>query len=289
MEYIKPYLDYASAFDYISFDALIYLVVAIVLLFVGKLMYDMLTPFSINKELGDRDNPALALSYTGYIVAQAIIILGILLSPEQNLILDIIATVVWSLVGILLLNVSLFINDKIILSKFDNVKEIVQDKNVGTPAVQMGSLIGSAFVIQSVIRGESEGIVADAIGVAVFYVLAQAAFILFGIIYQKMTTFDIHEAIEQDNVAAGVAFGMSLVAIGVIISHIITLTDSLPAFLVWFVNGVALIVLTRVLVDKIVLPKHKLDHEISHDRNWGVALVEGGSAIMIAFIINASF
>jgi hypothetical protein len=50
-----------------------------------------------------------------------------------------------------------------------------------------------------------------------------------------------------------------------------------------------LILVTRILVDKLLLPGHKLDDEIATDQNWGVALVEGGSAVMVAYLLNASF
>ncbi|MCD6273798.1 MAG: DUF350 domain-containing protein, partial [Deltaproteobacteria bacterium] len=62
-----------------------------------------------------------------------------------------------------------------------------------------------------------------------------------------------------------------------------------PAFFVWFVNGMVLIIISRFIVDKIILPRHRLDDEIRIDRNWGVALIEGGSAIILALLINASF
>ena len=33
-------------------------------------------------------------------------------------------------------------------------------------------------------------------------------------------------------------------------------------------------------MDKILLNKSSLDHEIVNDRNWGAAIVEGSSAIL---------
>jgi uncharacterized membrane protein YjfL (UPF0719 family) len=289
MEFLQEYLEVSNALDALNFRALGYLGVALLCLVIGKFINDLLTPYKLNSELADKDNKALAVSYTGYLVAQGIIILGVLLSPGGAFVHDMIMTAIWCIVGIILLNIARFLNDKLILGKFDNVKEIIKDRNVGTGAVQMGGYLGIAFIIKAIVQGESEGIVPDLVGTLIFFVAAQVCFVVFGIVYQKVTSYDIHKEIENDNVAAGVSFGMSLMAIGLILSRSIEETNSLAALGVWFVNGLALIILSRFLVDKLILPGHKLDDEIQKDRNWGVALIEGGTALVIAFIINASF
>ncbi len=122
-----------------------------------------------------------------------------------------------------------------------------------------------------------------------FRLFAQLAFVLFGVFYQKITSYDIHGEIERDNAAAGIAFGLNLAAVGVILSSAIEKTDSLIIFAIWFVEGAILLLITRVLVDKIILPGKNLNSEIQADRNWGAALIEGGAAIAIAFLLNASF
>jgi uncharacterized membrane protein YjfL (UPF0719 family) len=289
MDLLGQFVDHRGALDSLSFEALAYLLVAVVLFALGKWINDLLTPYNVNKELGDTDNKALAVSYAGYLGAQGIIIVGILMSPGRGFARDLAATALWSLAGIVLLNLSRVINDKIILRRFDSVKEIIEDKNVGTAAVQLGGYLGSAFIIKAIVMGESRGLVADIAGTVVFYLLAQVCFVVFGLVYQKVTSYDIHGEIERDNAAAGVAFGLSLCAMGLVMSHILTVTNSVIHLGVWFVNSLGLIMLSRFLVDKIILPRHALDREIAEDRNWGIALIEGGSAVMVAFLINASF
>lgn len=290
MNLFSEYISIADSLRVIHFSAFAYLAVVFIMLFIGKIINDLLTPYNIDDELTNKDNKALAVSYIGYLLGQGIIILGVFQGPDdESLLLDLGMIAVWSLVGIVLLNLARIINDKVIFSKFDNKKEIIEDKNVGAGAVQFGSYVGTAFIINAIIAGESEGLLSDIIGTVIFFICGQLGFILFSFIYQKITTYDVHDEIEKDNAAAGVSFGATLVAIGIIMSHSIQLTNSLLAFLVWFVNGVTLIVISRIIVDKIILPKHKLDDEICKDRNWGVALIEGGTAVIVAFLINASF
>ncbi len=287
---IQEYFDFSSAWNIISFEALLYLLLVLALIWLGKLINDITTSYNINEELTEKDNKALALSYTGYLMAQGIIVLGLFSGEEsESLWADLGGIALWSIVGIVLLNLARVINDKLLFSHFDNTKEIIKDRNVGTGAVQFGSYIGTAFIINAAISGESEGYGADFISTAVFFIIGQIGFIIFAKLYDKMTTFDLHVEIEKDNVAAGVSAGLTLIAIGIIMSHSIIISNSIPAFIVWFINGSFLILLSRFIVDKLILPKHRLDDEIAEDRNWGAALIEGGSAVIVALLINASF
>ena len=45
----------------------------------------------------------------------------------------------------------------------------------------------------------------------------------------------------------------------------------------------------RYIADKLLLPGGLLDDEISQDRNWGAALIEGGVAIIIALAVGNLF
>ena len=123
----------------------------------------------------------------------------------------------------------------------------------------------------------------------VFFAAGQIAFILTGLCYQKCTSYDIHAEIEKDNVAAGVSFGMTLIAVAILLNGYVMRSDSLVGFVVWVPLSIILLLTSRYLVDKAILPSSPIDHEISVDQNWGVALIEGGTAIGIALVLNACF
>ena len=99
----------------------------------------------------------------------------------------------------------------------------------------------------------------------------------------------MHDEIEKDNAAVGVSFGLTLIAISILLSGYITRHDSIPGLVVWFIISVFLLVACRIMVDKLILTKASLDDEIARDRNWGVALIEGASVIGLALIIVGSF
>ena len=290
MDMLNRLFDIEDIYALYHREAIIYLFAILVVFYVGKKVYDVLTPYNLNEQLTGVDNKAVAVSFAGYLFGLGIILWGVLAGDAtKNFYMDLLDTLIWGGIGIVLLQISRIINDKLLLSRFNNVKELVQDRNVGTGAVEAGTYIGAGLLIRAVISGESTGFIGDIFETLIFFVCAQAGFILFGRLYQKITRFDLHAEIEKDNASAGIAFGMTLVAVGLLLAGYIEKSDSLAGFAVWFALCAFLLVIFRYLVDKIILPGHLLDEEISQDRNWGAAIVEGGMAIIIAFLMNAAF
>jgi len=297
-EYIQTWFDTSVLWELLDPDAAVYLLAAVVVLYIGKLVNDRLSPYSLNKELTEHDNKAVALSFSGYLLGLAFILSGVLGSESsvritghatRDLLADIGSTILWGGIGIALLLVARFLNDKTLLRRFDNTKELVVDRNVGTGAVQAGAYIGSALIVVGAMAGDGEStFLGGLMATLVYFFLGQLSFVAFGILYQWVSRFDLHHEIEQDCVAAGVAFGMTLAAIGILLSGYIMKFDSLVGLALWFFISAFSLVTVRYLVDKLILPGKLLDEEISVDRNWGAALLEGSACIGIAFILNAS-
>ena len=289
--------DPAPIFLMFEPSAGLYFGVALVAIAFAKWINDRLTPYSLREELTTKDNKAVALSFGGYLFAVLYIVWSVMGSPtamdvaDANFVWrDLGSTLIWSLLGIGLLQVSRIINNKLLLPQFDNFKELVEDHNLGTGAVQAGTYIGTALMIRPVVSGEGQGEFLVDLGLmGLYFVLGQLAFIVFGVLYQRVGKFDLHGEIEKDNASAGVSFGMTLVAVGIALSGYLLNHDSLLGFLVWFVASAFLLILARVLVDRFVLPGAPLDDEVQDDQNWGAALIEGAVAIGLALILVASF
>ena len=290
MDMLNRLFDIEDVYELYHPEAIIYLFVIVVIFYVGKKVYDVLTPYNLNEQLIEVDNKAVALSFAGYMFGLGIILWGVLSGETtKDFYPDLLDMVIWGAIGIVLLQISRVVNDKILLARFDNVKELVKDRNIGTGAVEAGTYIGSALLIMAAISGEDTSFLEGLVSTLIFFVCGQVGFILFGKLYQGITRFDLHTEIEKDNASAGVAFGITLVAIGLLLSDFVVKSDSLVGFVVWFFLSALLLVINRYLVDKIILPGQLLDEEISKDQNWGAALVEGGMAVMIAFLMNAAF
>jgi len=279
--------------------AIFYLFAVVSVLCVGKKVNDILTPYDLNEELTEKDNKAVALSLAGYLFGLAIILWSVLTSESaveetesvwRDIGADLVSTVIWGVIGIAFLQVARILNDKVLLYRFSNVKELAEDRNVGAGAVQCGAYVGSALMVAAALAGEEGYGFAGELGLSVLYfAVGQVAFIAFGFVYQLATQYDLHDEIEKDNVAAGVSFGMTLVAVGLLLSEYLILHDSLIGLAVWFLLSTVFLIGFRFIVDKVILPGSRLDSEISRDRNWGAALIEGSCAIGLAFLLIASF
>lgn len=264
-----------------SFGILYFLV-----FFFAKWVHDLTTPYSVDEELTAKDNPALALSLAGYFSAVTIVYLSALMGPSQGLGMDLITSGGYALLGIALLGLSYVVNDKLIFSKFHNIKEIIEDQNLGTGSLLFGTYLASGLIAGASVHGEGGG----PLTVIVSFALGQFVLVIFSKVYNLVTPFCIHEEIEQDNVALGVALGGNFIALSIIVMAGIG-----GSFITWqihLMNGaisatLALVSLPviRFLFAKLILRHANLNEEIQRDRNIGVAFLEASSAISFSFFI----
>ena len=175
------------------------------------------------------------------------------------------------------------------MSQFNNHKEILTDHNIGTGAVECGTYVGSALIICGAIWGEADNAMVALASSGLFFVLGQLVFITFSYLYAKALTFDIHSQIEADNPAAGVSYGCNLIAIGLLLNAYLRMYSSMLGFIAWAALGTILLLTCRYMVDKLIIGGHSLDSEISQDRNWGAAFIEGFSSIVLAILVSSAY
>lgn len=271
-----------------------YIVLSIIVLIVARIIKDYLTPYKIHEQMTGKDNPALGLSMTGYYIAVLIVFLGAMIGGEDAGItesasafgMDLLEIFLYSLGGIFLLNLARFILDKLVLNQFSTKKEIIEDRNVGMGAVEFGSYIASGLIIAGAINGEGGG----PLSAIVFFLLGQLVLLGYSKIYQLSTPYDIHEEIEKDNVAAGVAFGGNMVAIGIILlkgvqGDFIGWGSNIAIFAVYAAIGFGILFLLRAAVDYFILPQASVSHEIAVDRNINAAYIETAVLAGVSAII----
>lgn len=271
-----------------------FVVLGIVVLTLAKIAKDFLTPFKLDQELTQKDNPALGLSLTGYYLGVIIIFLGVLYEGEVTdaeytmsaMSHDLLVVFLYSLGGIVLLNLSRVIVDKCILPQFSTRKEIIDDKNVGTGAVEFGNYVTSGLIIAGAFNGQGGGPETA----LVFFALGELALIVFGRIYQMLTKYDFHDEIEKDNVAAGVALAGNLIAIGIVLckglkGDFLGWAENISVFIVYAVAGTLLLFIVRWVTDLFILPGATFDEEIARDRNINAAWIESAMVIGSACII----
>jgi uncharacterized membrane protein YjfL (UPF0719 family) len=269
--------------------AIVLLLGFFVVFWVGKIVYTLLhRQYDLNHELTQRDNPALALSLIGYYAGLVLSVGGALVGPGISLVDSLIALGIYGLLAVVLLNISWWVCDILILRKFKINDELIRDMNQGAGAVVAGVFIASGFILFGAIQGESGGILTA----VVYWLMGQLLLILASYVYDWITPYDLHAEIEKDNVAAGVGFAGSLIGIGALIGmagrgSFEGWRESLLEYLSFALIGLVLLPVVRFLTDKILLPGVALTDEIANQEkpNLGAAYIEAFAYISGAFLI----
>ncbi len=194
-------------------QSIIYLAVSCIMLFLSKFMFDKFSLFKPEKEVKDGNYTAI-IAFCGYMIGMAFILVGAFVGPgAKSFRLDLIMYMAYAIVGIILMTLSGFVTRKIMLNRFDNAKELLQDKNIGTAAVYFGFYVAHGLIIAACVNGEVGGILSSVF----YYILSVCFMFIFLRIYDWLTPYSIHDELENDNYAVGIALAGNIIAIGIIL------------------------------------------------------------------------
>jgi uncharacterized membrane protein YjfL (UPF0719 family) len=300
-----------------------YVALSFLIFAVGKVIYDKVAPYTLDEEMTQSDNPAVALAVGGFFSGMFIILLAVLkpgtADPQLQSSLTMpdwlwegIVFTSWALIGIAALIVSLILNNRIVLRRMNVTDELTQDKNTGAGMVIFASNIASALFISGIVSGDmgmdmsgtvaamdlpyylADFLVGMGVGIGLF-LAGQAVLYLFILISEKLTSYDIqYELEEKDNLAAGIAYGGNIVSLGILtLKLVMVVLNESPSLTTWYTLAALVIFLlvlnpvVRLFTDKILLPGSDLKKELCEDQNSGAglvaALVQTGFAGIIFF------
>ena len=268
-----------------------FILVYMALFLVSGWIKDILTPsYKINHELTQKNNLAVCLMMCGYYFAVTAIFIGSLFGPSNGALEDIINISTYSLAGIILLNCSRIINDKLILRQFCNMSEMIEKHNISVASVQFGSYVATGLIAGASVLGEDGGMLTF----MAFFILGQLSLVLFSMIYQVFLGYNLYEELGKNNIAAGISFGATLVALGIIIingiiGNFISWQESLIGFALTNLVAFIFLPIARLFMDKLIIPGASLFREIKEDQNIGVSLLEGIVVICFSLILNIIF
>ena len=272
-----------------------YLSIALFILYLAKKMFDFLTPFTIDTQLSEKDNPAVGLVLVGFLAGVVGIICSVLhVEPSgplslQAFLADLAPMFSYAAGGMVLLFLAGIINDKLVLRQFSNFHEIAGKHNTA-----VGSVMGAAYLGSGLIVAGSIGSSYDPMPIFIGFLLGQLAFVLFALIYERITSYNFQESIgEQKNLAAGIGFGGTLVGYGIILMHgsAESMGQSLPwlerigIFGYYAVVGAVLLLLVQIITDRIFLPHVNLSHAIAQDRNLNAGILEAGLSVSMGAVL----
>lgn len=269
----------------------VYLLSALVLFVIGKVLFDLThRKFALREQLIERDNLAFALAVGGYVLGLTFALGGAMSGPSISLTVNLIDIFLYGVIAIVLLNISVWINDWLILDRFSGEKEIVQDQNCGVGAIEAANHVAVGLIIHGTLAAGGH-----VLQVCVFWALGQVTLIAAAKVYGWMAPFDVHDALERDNVAVGTAFAGMLLGIGNIVRF-----AAQGAFVSWSQNiaffasvalfGLLLLPAARLAADRILLPSGRLTQELVHQDkpNIGAGIMEAVVYVAMSFLIGWS-
>jgi uncharacterized membrane protein YjfL (UPF0719 family) len=276
----------------------VYVALGLVVLTLAKLARDVVTRYGLEEEIVAKGNVAVALRLSGYLLGVILVFLGAVYQPlgsadagygglgfDRAFGLEALWVFLYSLAGIVALNLMRVVTDRLVLYRFELEREIVQDQNVGAAAAEFGVNVAAGLVIAGAIAGQGGPLNALA-----FFGLGLGVLILFALFYEWTTPFNIHDEIERDNPAVGITLGGNLVAIGLVIfkatfGDFVGWQEGILEFVVYSVVGFALLYVLRLAVDLVLLPHTRVSQQVAAGRNVGVAFVETAVVVSSALIL----
>jgi uncharacterized membrane protein YjfL (UPF0719 family) len=217
-----------------------------------------------------------------------IVLGGVVSGPASfSLVDDVIGLTLFGLLGIALLNLSAWINDQIVFRQFDNEREIVEDRNVGVGLLEGANYVAVGLITAGAMSGE--GGLASGL---VFWIAGLAALIVAGLLYDRITPYDLHDELEKGNVAVAAAFAGVLVGFGNVIrlageGDFVSWNQSLTEFGYYTVAGLALLPFVRLFADKVLLPGARLGDELVREQpNLGAGVIAGVTYLAASMLIG---
>lgn len=271
-------------------------------LFLARLFYQLTSSSRMAKALTG-DNPAGGLCLAGFLIGVALPLIASVCYTRHEFSWDHILSVLRDggialLIALILLRFAAVLHDRLVLYRFSVVKEIVEDRNLGTGAVCCGAFIATGLILMGCFTGESYGWKDDLLVILAAYILGQVMFVLGGVLFQVATDYDIHHQIgERDNAAAGVIFGSFLVGLGLVVSASISeiyiaghdWRSALVDLGFCALNGVVgmlLLLVVGIWAAKLIFPRASVDVEV-RQKNSSVALVLAAVYLTVGLVVRA--
>lgn len=242
----------------------------------------------IRHELVKEDNVALGTTVVGYYFGLLIALGGILSIARQSWDDTVIDVLFFGLFATLILNISTWINDKLILYKINNEEKIIQDHDMAVGVVEAGNHIAMGLILY----GAFSGVDRNLIIAGSFCLLGQLFLILVAHLYHYITPFNLQDELAAQNTGVGLAFGGFLIAIGNMIriglaGEYYSLMDNLMNFGKFCAFAMVFFPLIRLFSNTLLLPKINMNEVlVARTRSHTSAgAIEAFSYIAASFLI----
>ena len=270
----------------------VFVIISVVIIGLAKFIADRRTAEFDDDAHIDDGNLAVGLRRAGLYLGIAIALAATIGGDSRDFLSDVLTLAADGVLILVCLFSCRYINDKIMLGHINNDQECMKG-NASVGIVEACMYIATGFVLNGSLSGLSNNLMEGILSTIVFFILGQFALLVFGYLYEVITPFNVRDEIQNNNLAAGLGLGGILVALGIILRSSIEgpftgwITD-IANFGMYALYGIIMLLIFRVVIDKMLLPTTKLAVEITEDKNVAALLVAESAIIAVAIIIAFS-
>lgn len=221
-------------------------------------------------EMMFRDNPALGIRYALFVIAVVVALLGIFDRSEGD-------SGAWffmqhALLAVLLIYLSRYLNDWLILYHFSNNREVVQEKNAAVAIVEGATYLASAYVIAGAFYDWEYGLLVA----LAWFLIGQFLLIVLAMLY-RLASRAVDSALDEKNLAVGISLGSFLLSGGMVCGAVISgpsqgWRHDILTVAVYLSTWLLLMLSAHFVSDRLVFHSSRLGDEVVEQRNIAAAL-----------------
>ncbi len=284
-------------------QGLIYVILGVFFIWLVKKVDDWRTrEFDDDVEIDD-GNVAVGLRRAGLYLGIAIALSGAMGGTSKGFFPDLFQLMIDGLIITGFMFSSRFVNDFIMLGKVGNDQECVKTiitaegkKIRGNSAVGMveaGMSVATGFILNGAISGTGGTLMEGIASAVLFFILGQVALLVFGFLYELTTPFNVRSEIQNNNLAAGIGLGGTLMALGIILMASLSgpftgWGRDILGFCLYTGYGIIMLLVFKTVIGRLLLPTTSIAKEIKEDRNVAAMIVVECAINAVAIIIAFS-
>ena len=297
---LTEYIQISDADLWTMNTLLVDLFVAIILLTGLRFISGLVANVSTKKELAERDNFAFGLSFSGGMIALALMMTGVV-SGEANdsLITEGVLVGLYGAVGILLIKLGRVIQDKLVMTSIP-IQEEIRKGNLAAAFLDMAGTIATGFVLRSVFIWVENETITGLVIVLVTFLLTQLLLAL--VTKFRLTIYEkrhpdgcLQVALKAGNVALSLRYFGHVIGIALVMSaassFVIYNSQYLGlALFTWVVVTIAfsaILSLISSVARFIILAGIDVVEEVDHQENVAIGAIEAAIYVSVATLILA--
>lgn len=299
---LTEYIQINDADLWVMSTLLVDLLVAIILLTGLRFISGLVANVHTTKELAERDNFAFGLSFSGGMIALALMMTGVVSgAANDNLFMEAAMVGLYGVAGILLIKLGRVIQDKLVMTAIP-IQEEIKKGNLAAAYLDMAGTIATGFVLRSVFMWVENETVVGLVIVLVAFLLTQLLLAL--VTKFRLTVYEkrhpdgcLQLALKSGNVALSLRYFGHVIGVALVLaaaSSFVIYNDQYLglALLTWVVVAVAftaLLSFISIIARYVILAGINVVEEVDHQENVAVGAIEAAIYVSVATLILAVF